>query len=159
MPLSETRKADRAKMADIITELATSLGVTVTRDESGLDNTIYEGKRVSLELYCARGVTLGVNIEVQATKGVYVLTWNTPIDHGPEDRVCFAAGFGDMVNKFNRNKSTRIAYGFDHLQQILRTDIGKLNDGSAFDDAFAVEYQGRIDRGEMPWQQFNKQAA
>lgn len=160
MILTEKRKADREKMAAGVTELVTSLGMTVERDASGLDGTVYEGRRVSLELAGPRGVTVGVDFDGKSCQmDVYVLTWNTPLHNKGADRVCFTANFGDMVNKFSRDKSTRIAYGFDHLQQILRTDIAKLNDGSAFDDAFAAEFEARIQRGEMPWQQFRKTAA
>jgi hypothetical protein len=130
------------------------MGATVTeRDESG---EVYPDS-VSLTIVGPRKTTIGIRFHrqrVHETNNIWVGTWNT---HYRGPTVCFADSFETPqfrpYPKYSaRNKATRVWYGFDHLMASLERDLAALNDGSAFDDAAAAEYDARTARGERPWQ-------
>lgn len=143
--LTETRKADRRKMADIVEQIAAEFGAT-TRERT--EDGIWPNS-VGLEIVGPRHTTVGMRFHrerIHETNNIWVLTWNSA------QGVCFADAFSFNLNRYHFGKATDIAYGFDHLCQLLRLRLGQMNDGSAFDDVRAAEYQAKTDRGEQLWQ-------
>lgn len=153
------RKADRIAMAHAVAELVGRYqGFTTTVELDHLP-TIY--KRCStVGIKGPRGVTVGVQFNADSGNGdCFVCTWNAPIRGGT---ISFSKRFAerDMVRHCNPfgaiSKVTRVWDGFHTLMQYLDFDLESIADGTAFDDALAAKYDGHVERGEMPWQQYRE---
>lgn len=121
--LTERRKADRARMAGAVAELARThgLGVMVYPELPGT-------RRCSVDLHGPHGLGLTVSFDgasPQPVADTYVLSW-----HGSSRRLRQAA-FGS-VNRHHGHKATDVARGFPELAALLARRLSAIAGGSAF---------------------------
>lgn len=137
--LSVTRKADREKLAALLTASLTKAGATVTRNDDL--ELAYRGRAVFLNVLLAHGlsVTVGFNGDSPHTpKDTFVLSWHFKnFENLPRLTDAFP-----NVNTHHRRKATDVAYGFDDLQRTLLHRIEVVRNGTAFD--FTALNDGRI---------------
>lgn len=119
--LSEKRKADRAKMADLLVEAMVKAGAKAVIEPSQ-DLT----RRVDVRIFAPGGAGIHVDFNGGSTQpDVHVCTWNT---HGA---VFLDPDIGS-VNLFHYGKATRVCYGLDDLIDQLRKDVERFVDGSGY---------------------------
>jgi len=121
---TEKRKADRAYMAQKISDLARSYGATVERGEF-VDPGDH---RIEIEI---NGLRVGVDFERRSIQpDVFVLPWNTTgkVRLRPE----FAPG---NVNPHHFGKATLVAYGFEDLCGQIEHGLRLAQSGEAFQSA------------------------
>ncbi|MBB5985993.1 hypothetical protein [Sphingobium lignivorans] len=122
MQLTEKRKADRAKMADILEALATEKGAKVTRPDS------LHPREIRLKIEVEGGPYVHVEFDGSApSPDYYDLTWN--VDHG--SLWAFSSAFGD-VNAYHFTKASRAAKGFTALCNVIADDIETLLSGRGY---------------------------
>ncbi len=122
MKLTEKRKADRAKMADLLESAMIEAGASVTRPEPLGD------REIRLEVQVPGGAYIGVDFDGHSSQpDVHVITWNTQSD----SLFAFSAAMGS-VNEFHFNKASRVAHGFDALLSVLRRDVALLLEGRGY---------------------------
>lgn len=118
---TETRKADRAFMAQAVIDLAHSFGATAERSEFKPDGD----HRIEIEL---NGLCAGIDFERRSCQpNVFLIPWNTrgQIKLRPEFALV-------SVNPFHFGKATLVAYGFASLMAILANGLHLAQTGEAF---------------------------
>lgn len=125
--LSETRAADRKKMAAAIEQLVLECGSTFTRSEGGS----YPGPHcVNINVSAPEGLNVRVSFDGKSWQpNVYVLSWNMGLD---ATRLLNSDTFGGSVNQHHFCKATYVAHGFDDLCRQLRSGLLMAKDGSAY---------------------------
>jgi len=124
--LSPARKADRAAMAKIISDLARGYGCGVETLEGSIDE--YPGPGCTYVKIEAPG---GVKVTVELEKkpyAWYLLSWHT---QGSPD-VKLSPGFWSSINTCHYGKATDVADNFDNLQTVLRHRLTGTLNGSAY---------------------------
>lgn len=139
--LSETRAADRKKMADILEKLITELGAAYTRID-GKKGGYPDHREIQLNIRANRGLCVSVNLDGNSWQpDVYVLSWYIASDSDAR----LSDDFGGDVNPHHHAKATYIARGFDDLCIQLGIGLTKAATGSAFDlerEAFHIKKNG-----------------
>ena len=151
--LSERRKADRKKMIEGVEDLLKRFGVVYKRTDEEFKEVCPH--RVSVQLDLPRGLQLSVDFDGESVQpDVHVLSWHMHL----KSSACLSEVFPSL-NNFHFQKATDIAYGYDHLLQILELRIKQAQDGSAFSIEREDDYRRRYDAGKLPWQQIRKAQA
>jgi hypothetical protein len=126
-PLSESRAADRQKMAAALEQLVAECGASYQRSAGGT----YPGpKAIKLAIEGAEGLAVTVTLDgASCQPNVYVLSWHMALG---AVRKLNEATFGGSVNPHHKQKATYVAYGFDELLRQLQRGLMLAKDGSAF---------------------------
>jgi len=125
--LDERKKADRAKMAAAVIELAESMGATVEveREQPGHP---YKARRISLTIRTPGGAYLPAEFDGDSCQpGVHVWCWNTELD----SLFAFSGAMGD-VNPHHFAKAQRVWYGLEEVLFHLRRDLEALMSGRGY---------------------------
>ncbi|MBL4870532.1 MAG: hypothetical protein JKX72_06225 [Robiginitomaculum sp.] len=123
--LTETRKADRLKMAIELERLALTLGAKVTRHEEG---QYALGKRcIYVMIEAARGMNVTITFDGESWQhNTHVLSW-----HIKDSDARFSWVF-QSVNNYHYAKATDIAEGFEALCAVIENRLTQAADGRAF---------------------------
>jgi hypothetical protein len=129
--LTERRKADRAKMATIIAEIAREYGATAEIKPEG--STSYRQRRIMVKIVAQRGLCLNLDFDGQSVQpDIHVMSWhfNTDTD------TCLSDKFGVLgsINPYHFRKATYIGEGFKDLCFALRYGLELAQNGEAFDE-------------------------
>lgn len=125
--LSERRKADREKMAQIIHALAIECGATAKIEHQPFGAMSPRMIMVNIE---SAGVALGLDFDGDSSQpGTFVLSWHFAT-HGDQRKLADAPGWS--VNAYHRHKATDIVEGFEELKAVLMARLVALKDGTAF---------------------------
>ncbi len=130
--LTETRKADRAKMAAILAQAVTAAGAVSAEIKPEDPSSVYDKRRTRVEIVCARGLLLTVTFRgdsPQSRPNIFVLSWHTDLDS--DARLADVFGY-DGVNPYHFSKATQIAEGLDDLVAKVTRIVAMAADGSAF---------------------------
>ena len=139
---SETRKADRKKMADSIMGLVSTYeGATCTlRDDA--THIWNDGSRpapeyrnqlhLEIEFQDAR-----VHIELNGNRSnsqpnVFCMPWNIQLDSEAKFSSAFGVAVGATVNPYHGRKCMGFAHGFDDLEMSLVSALNCIERGEAF---------------------------
>lgn len=120
--LSESRAADRAKMATMVEALCQEMGASVERIE--------RDREIRLEI-TAGDATVGIEFDggpYNTQKGCYCMPWNT----SSRFTAAFGRAVGAEVNPHHYAKCMGFADGIDALLLRLRLAMECVNDGRAF---------------------------
>jgi len=125
---SETRKADRLKMANHLAVAAFDAGAIVAIEDRALTR-FRDGSPKSREVYVRIEAPGGAYITIEfdgdtCQKGVYVDTWQGPRD----GKRWISPRLGD-VNPHHWSKLTRAVQGFPALVNIIVCDIAAFREG------------------------------
>lgn len=138
-PLTERRKADRAKMVEGVRALAEELGIAATIRDRPYEDMFPQ--RVDCQISHARGLCLTVDFDGKSCQpDVHVLSWHMDWrvgrEDGPPDVWLEPAYWGrDRLNTHHFHKATDVAHGYAALLTLLRGRFEALNDGRAYADA------------------------
>jgi hypothetical protein len=122
MQLSETRKADRAIMAEKLAAAMCAAGAT----SALVRPSEYDPHRIDVQIYAPGGATIHVDFDGKSCQpNVHVATWNT---RGP---VFLSPILGD-VNSWHYGKLNVVGYGLDNLIQQLERHLARFADGSGY---------------------------
>lgn len=124
-PLSATRAKDRAIMAKQITELAQSLGCTVTESEM-----VFGKKGVRLDILAPGGLRVGLELPGFSSTGSFVLHWNLRAHDNPS--ATLDPAFWCNINTVHYCKATDVANDFEDLLRVLKMRWTGAQDGSAY---------------------------
>lgn len=135
MPLTETRKADRAQMAALLAAAALDAGAASAEVEAeSADRADFSFRTTRVKLDAGRGLRLTATFRAdtpQARPDTHVLSWHMNSSSDARLRRDFA-GY-DGVNPHHRTKATQTCEGFDALVELVTAGVRKAADGSAFD--------------------------
>ncbi|MDW9531928.1 hypothetical protein RWE87_13560 [Sinorhizobium meliloti] len=124
--LSETRKADRAKIAELISALCSEYQIDNSWTREGFDEA-YPKAHVVVVM-APRGLRVRIELDGESCQpNVHVLPWHMATDVD----TCLADAFGD-INKYHFRKLTAVAYGTDGLLRHLRQKFELIASGAAF---------------------------
>lgn len=124
--LTERRKADRAKMADMVHALALEMGAAATIEHQPFGEI--HPHMIAVQIRTDRGLCLTVDFDGESCQpDVHVLSWHTALDVD----TCLADAFGS-VNQSHYSKATDVAHGLDSLLAVLRQKLAMCADGSAY---------------------------
>jgi hypothetical protein len=132
--LTESRKADRAKMAQEVSEIAIAYGaVKADIIPEGID--VYNPRRVVVTITAARYLSVSVIFSAKSSqhyRDTYVLPW-----HIRRGEAKLSPKFGCVadcsVNMFHRQKATAVITGYTELLTHLAAVLDCVADGSAFE--------------------------
>ena len=128
MELSETRKADRAKMVQALVAIVAECGATCTTRAEGSDR--YSPKRAVVEVEGAQGLACYFDFDGQSSQpNVFVNPWHM----GFRSEARLSDRFPGSVNPHHRRKSTTVAYGFAELCDHVREVLTLAKSGEAFE--------------------------
>lgn len=125
--LSEKKKADRAKMAEIVRALAVEMGCTAEIEDQPYGDI--SPRMIMVRIRTERGLKINIDFDGQSCQpDIHVMSWHmsTRVD------TCLSNAFGD-INPHHFRKSTDVAYGFDHLIRILSRKLEMARNGTAYD--------------------------
>ncbi len=129
MAYTEKRKADRAKMAAELIEVATKAGAT-----AAIDTEWPSERAVMIRIVAACGLQLNIDFDGDSPQpDTHVLSWHISRDFD----TCLADAFSRVgsVSTVHFHKATSIADGFDDLCRIVTNGLTLAADGTAFDAA------------------------
>lgn len=119
--LTETRKADRAKMAEKLAEAMRAAGATAT-----IEPCSYEPQRLDIHIVAPGGATIHVDFDGKSCQpNIHVATWNT---RGP---LFMSPILGD-VNPHHWSKMNVVGYGLDDLIAQLERHVAHFANGSGY---------------------------
>lgn len=122
MALTETRKADRARMVAALRTLAAECGAEMTADPMG-------PREVSVYLHAPGGLSAWISIDGDSPQpDVLIVAWHMRGD--PDAKL--KRSFGE-VNPYHQRKATHVAYGFDALVTELRRGLTLAASGEAYE--------------------------
>jgi hypothetical protein len=128
--LSETRKADRAKMTAAILALAAKLGITADVGMREGESTLAP-RMTMIHLEDAKGLCITVDFDGQSPQpNTYLLSWH--IASNSMETLSDAFAGSSAVNPHHRLKATQVAYDFEWLCILLEAGYAKSADGSAY---------------------------
>jgi hypothetical protein len=144
MTLSTRRKADRAKMANILANALREAGAAVTIGPEDSESAFYRRCTrvwISVEHDNDRAEVM-VNFDGSSSQpDVHVCTWNTARGS------CFSWCMGN-INPHHFGKVNVVCYGFEDLVQSLRSDVVKLASGAGFSaENLAILEKQNAERG------------
>lgn len=123
---TEKKKADRAKMAEIVRALAVEMGC-----EAEIEDKPYgeiSPQMVMVKIRTDRGLKLTIDFDGKSCQpDVHVMSWH--MDTKVDTRL--ADAFGD-INPYHFCKATDVAYGFDSLIRILSRKLELCRTGAAY---------------------------
>lgn len=126
--LIETRKADRAVMAEQVRALCEALGIPARVEVARFGDI--EPRLITTLIEAPRGLRLNIDFDGDTSQpGVHVLSWHMDTDCD----TCLSDAFG-RINPHHFRKSTDVAYGMSDLLEVLRRRLAQVNDGSAFSE-------------------------
>ncbi|MDX0267666.1 hypothetical protein GOC13_07465 [Sinorhizobium meliloti] len=126
--LSETRKADRAQIAQLVSDLCSEYRIDHSWTREGFDEA-YPKAHV-IVVMAPRGVRVRIELEGDSCQpNVHVLPWHMASDVD----TCFADAFGE-INRHHFRKLTDVAYGTDGLLMHLRQKFELIKSGAAYSD-------------------------
>ena len=124
--LTEKKKADRIKMAELVRALAVEMGLTAEVVDKPFGDM--SPHMIMVKIRSKEGLKLHVDFDGKTSQpDVHVLSWH--MDTDVDTRL--ADAFGD-INRFHYCKATDIAYGTDELLRILAWKFLKIQNGTAF---------------------------
>ena len=119
--LSERRKADRATMARLLSEIAAKHG--------GAALVCCDADEVTIEIEHPSGMRCYVWLSRSSPQpGVYVIPWH--LGFGCTRRL--ASSFGE-VNPFHQRKATHVAHGWEALATEIERGLAAAADGTAYE--------------------------
>lgn len=122
---TERRKADRAAMAAIITEQATTAGAVVER----LEPAPLSPRGVWLHIQAPGGLRVTVDLDGDSCQpDVHVLAWNLSLDSGRK----MSPAFWYAVNRFHFGKCTEVREGFEPMLARVVEGVRAAVDGRAY---------------------------
>lgn len=128
MELSETRKADRAKMVKELVAIVAECGATCTTRAEGSD--ALEPKRAVVEVTAANGLACYFDFDGDSSQpNVFVNPWHI----GFQSEARLSERFPGSVNPHHRRKCTSVAYGFAELCDHVREVLTLAKTGEAFE--------------------------
>lgn len=130
--LTESRKADRAQMADMVEALCAEMGAKVTREE-GADYPGPQAIHLEIELGNAR---VGIEFDggpFNTQKNCFCMPWNTAWGSTAKMSEAFGTAVGGDVNPHHRAKCMAFAQGIDALLIRLRSAMECIRRGDAFE--------------------------
>lgn len=128
---TETRKADRMTMLDVVVALIVECGARVIERE-GEHAGLPRKRRCLVTLEAENGLRLTVDFDGASSQpNIHVLSWYIATDH-KWDAVKPAPGFAPSVNPCHWHKATDICEGFESLCATLRKRLASARDGTAF---------------------------
>jgi hypothetical protein len=133
LELSETRKPDRQKIAQLVSELCSEYKI----DHSWTREGFVEGypKAHVIQIDAGEGLKVSVEIDGDSVQpNTWVLAWH--IGFNSDARL--ADSFGD-INKFHFQKCTEVARSTFGLIDHLRSKFELIADGKAFDEKRKAE--------------------
>lgn len=150
--LTERKKADRAKMAEMVRELAVNCGAEVEI----ISNWLGESRAVAVKIAASRGVGLTVDFDGTSTQpGVFVLSW-----HIDDSDARFADFFCGCLNTCHFAKATDVCHGFDSLLEILRERLESIREGWAFSperEAEQIAKHGTAAQRRAKWDRYRQE--
>lgn len=121
--LSETRKADRAKMAAMLSAAMLTAGAT----SADVTPSSYNPQQLDVRIVAPGGAHIHVDFNGESSQpNVHVATWNTP------DAVFLNPGWFGNVNPCHFGKATVVAEGIDNLIAELSADLEAFARGDAY---------------------------
>lgn len=125
--LSEVRKPDRAKIAQLVADLCDEFRFDYKWTREGFDEC-YPKAQV-IQIHAPRGLLVGIELDGDSCQhNVHVLPWHMSSDVD----TCLSDRFGS-INNYHFRKATQVSYGTAALLQGLRERFMMIKDGSAFD--------------------------
>lgn len=132
---TERRKADRAKMAQELADLAIECGASARIEEAWPGGS--DPRCTMVYIDGPRGLRVSIDFDGRSAQpDVYVISWNISTDSDAK----FANGFAESINPYHWSKATDLAYGFDQLAHIVRKRLKAAADGPAFDAEREARY-------------------
>lgn len=123
--LSETRKADRQRMAELVIQLARRLGAKADYHDVFKDRP----NEVWVVIEAPGGLQLTVDFDGKSWQpNTYVLSWH--MSHTSDKKLCPI--YWDRVNNVHYLKATDVAVGFDELANLLATRLAAAKSGAAY---------------------------
>lgn len=120
--LTERRKADRAKMASLLVEIAEKHGALAEVTPGDGPNTL------AIRISTPRGLHVRVDLEGKSIQpDIHVLPWH--MHYESQDKL--APEFGD-VNPYHHRKATQVAYGWNQLRDNIDRGLNMAAKGTAF---------------------------
>ncbi len=120
--LSETRKADRAKMAQALFDAMMAAGAT----SISVEPCSYEPQRIDVRIIAPGGATINVDFDGRSCQpNTHVATWNT------RGMLFLPPILGD-VNPHHWGKMNVVGYGLDDLIRQLTSHMARFVDGSGY---------------------------
>lgn len=149
--LSETRKADRAKIALLVSDLLTELKVDHKWTREGFDEAYPKAHVISI--MAPEGLCVRVELDGDSCQpNVHVLPWHFDL----KSDTCFDNRFGD-INPHHFQKATLVAYGTQGLLDHLRRQLTMALDGTAFNEerkAASIAKHGTWQERDARWEQW-----
>lgn len=123
--LTERRKADRIKMANLLKEAVEQHGATCKIEDWAVKfNT--PSRRIMCHVVAPGGAEISVSFDGDTSQpDTFVATWNT------RGKLWINPAMGP-VNPHHFSKLNRVAMGFDHLLMVLTCDIDDFADGKGY---------------------------
>ncbi|MDW9491723.1 hypothetical protein [Sinorhizobium meliloti] len=154
--LSETRKADRAKIAELVSALCSEFRIDHSWTREGFDEAYPKAHVITI--MAPRGLCVRIELDGESCQpNVHVLPWH--VSHAVD--TCLADAFGD-INKYHFRKLTDVAYGTDGLLRHLRQKFELIKSGAAFSEereqahitesGTAAERMARWEEYRQAWQ-------
>ena len=128
--LSETRKADRTKMATAIAEIVAECGATCETRPEGSD--AFSKRRIVVAIEGPRGLCCAIDFDGDSCQpNVFVNAWNM----STRTDACLTRWYfpNGEVNPFHQRKCTTVVYGFEALCGHVREVLTRANSGTLFD--------------------------
>lgn len=151
MPLTERRKADRAKMAQEIADLAPTMGANAVINPEGY--SAVAPRRVTVAIRAARGLRVDIDFDGETSiPDRHIVSWCIATDSDARLSDKFAR-YGS-INPYHFGKATCFADGFDALCLAVEYGLECARDGSAFDaerEAAAIAKDGTAAEREARW--------
>lgn len=148
--LTERRKADRLKMAEIVRALAVECGAKAEIVDKPYGDL--SPQEIVVKIVAPGGLRLGVDFDGKSCQpDVHVLSWH--VDSSKAD-ACLADAFAHSLNRIHFHKATDVAYGFDALCDVLRRKLAMCADGTAYDPvrtAAAIAKYGTFEERNEAW--------
>lgn len=123
--LSETRKADRQKMAEMVIKLARRLGAKADFNEVFKDHP----SEVWVDIEAPGGLQLTIDFDGKSWQpNTYVLSWHMAYDSPRR----LSPDYWPSLNTVHFLKATDVARGFDELANTLAVRLAAAASGSAY---------------------------
>lgn len=124
-PLSETRKADRLKMAALVIEQATRLGCKAHLEEAFKDHPSVTWVRIE----APGGLLLTVDFDGKSWQpNTHVLSWHMGFDSTRR----LSPDYWPYLNIVHFHKATDVASGFDALTELLERRLADAVAGTVY---------------------------
>lgn len=143
--LTESKKADRVKMAKAVEALCNQYSATFKREDSE--------REIDMEIVTHRGLAVRIDLNGKGNN-VFCMPWH----FNRTSDACMSEAFGDAmnskVNQFHFHKCTAFAYSWGALMLMLERGLAMAKDGTAFDaqrEALSISKNGTAAQQNAKW--------